>query len=65
MLLICLNQPLVSLSFVGSWLCRVEFLFRCTTSLIVAHGFSCSVAYGVLVPQQVSNPHPLHYKVNS
>ena len=37
---------------------------RCAGSVIVAHGPSCSVARGIL-PDQGSNPHPLHWQADS
>ena len=37
---------------------------RCTGSVIVAHGPSCSVACGIF-PDQGSNPCPLHWQVDS
>ena len=37
---------------------------RCTGSVTVAHGPSCSVAWGIL-PDQGSNPCPLHWQVDS
>ena len=37
---------------------------RCAGSVIVAHGPSCSVAYGIL-PDQGSNPCPLHWQADS
>ena len=33
-----------------------NFLFRCMTSLLVVRGFSCSMAYGILVPQPGIEP---------
>ena len=37
---------------------------RCTGSVIVAHGPSCSTACGIL-PDQGSNPCPLHWQADS
>ena len=37
---------------------------RCTGSVIVAHGPSCSVACGIF-PDQGSNPCPVHWQVDS
>ena len=37
---------------------------RCTGSVVVAHGPSCSVACGIL-PDQGSNPCPLHWQADS
>ena len=37
---------------------------RCTGSVVVAHGPSCSAACGIL-PDQGSNPHPLHWQADS
>ena len=37
---------------------------RCTASVIVAHGPSCSAACGI-VPDQSSNPCPLHWQADS
>ena len=37
---------------------------RCAGSVIVAHGPSCSAAYGIL-PDQGSNPCPLHWQADS
>ena len=34
-------------------------------SLAVARGLSCPAACGILVPDQGSNPHPLHWKADS
>ena len=54
-LFIWLNQLLVlALWDLGcvTW----NFLFRCMTSLIVVRGFSCSMAYGILVPQPGIEP---------
>ena len=34
-------------------------------SVAVAHGLSCSVAYGILVSQPEVEPHPLHWKADS
>ena len=45
------------LSSCGSWL-------QSAGSVVVAHGLSCSVARGIL-PDQGSNPHPLHWQVDS
>ena len=39
-------------------------LSRCTGSVIVAHGPSCSAACGIL-PDQGSNPCPLHWQADS
>ena len=33
-------------------------------SVVVAHGLSCSAAYRIF-PDQGSNPHPLHWQVDS
>ena len=38
--------------------------FRCAGSVIVAHGPSCSAACGIL-PDQGSNPCPLHWQADS
>ena len=37
---------------------------RCAGSIIVAHGPSCSAAYGIF-PDQGSNPCPLHWQADS
>ena len=37
---------------------------RCPGSVIVAHGPSCSAAYGIF-PDQGSNPYPLHWQADS
>ena len=37
---------------------------RCAGSVIVAHGLSCSAAYGIF-PDQGSNPCPLHWQADS
>ena len=37
---------------------------RCAGSVVVAHGLSCSAAYGIF-PDQGSNPCPLHWQANS
>ena len=37
---------------------------RCTGSVIVAHGPSCSAAFGIF-PDQGSNPCPLHWQADS
>ena len=37
---------------------------RCAGSAAVAHGPSCSAACGIF-PDQGSNPHPLHWQVDS
>ena len=37
---------------------------RCTGSVVVAHGPSCSAAYGIF-PDQGSNPYPLHWQADS
>ena len=37
---------------------------RCTDSVVVAHGLSCSVACGIF-PDQGSNPCPLHWQADS
>ena len=34
-------------------------------SVAVAHGLSCSVAYGILVSRPEVEPHPLHWKADS
>ena len=37
---------------------------RCTGSVVVSHGPSCSAAYGIF-PDQGSNPCPLHWQADS
>ena len=37
---------------------------RCAGSVIVAHGLSCSAAWGIF-PDQGSNPCPLHWQADS
>ena len=37
---------------------------RCTGSVVVAHGLSCSAACGIF-PDQGSNPCPLHWQADS
>ena len=38
---------------------------ECVVSLVVACRLSCPVACGILLPDWGSNPHPLHWKVDS
>ena len=40
------------------------WMIQSAGSVVVAHGLSCSAAYGIF-PDQGSSPHPLHWQVNS
>ena len=42
----------------------VAHRLQSTSSVVVAHGFSCSVACGIF-PDQGSNPFPLHWQADS
>ena len=42
---------------------RLQWL-QCGDSVVVAHGLSCSAAYGIF-PDQGSNPCPLHWQADS
>jgi len=52
------NNPIHSLSAVGSWLWHAA-------SAVAVGRLSCPTARGILVPEQGSDPRPLHWKTGS
>ena len=48
------------MGFSSQWL----LLLQRTGSIVVAHGLSCSTAYGIFSDQE-SNPYPLHWQADS
>ena len=62
--------PIAVASLVDAQAARMQasviaaWMIQSAGSVVVAHGLSCSAAYGIF-PDQGSNPHPLHWQVDS
>ena len=63
-LVVCFTVFVYLFGCAGSQLQHADFVAALRPSRRGACGFSCSAARGIF-PDQGSNPHPLHYKVNS
>ena len=60
----CVSFSLRWLLLLWSMGSRCTGFSSCGSALVVAHGLSCSAAYGIF-PDQGSNPCPLHWQVDS
>ena len=63
--LYCEGQALgpASFSSCGMWAQELQLLAWSTGSIVVVHGFSCSMECGIFLKQRL-NPCPLHGQVN-